>query len=114
VNTSLIAEPNNTAVASNWTTPYLYIETREGALSDVAFTEINGSSHSTKMTTGFDFYGRQLLWLGDADAGVGRSFWASPMNETGFYKLFWNSDNAAVGAAVPVTLKSQPPPSVSK
>lgn len=118
VDTSLIAEPNNTAVASNWTTPLFYIDTRAGALADVGFGEdnSNSSANSSRTSTGFDFYGRQLLWLGtDDDAGAGRSFWASPLHGSdGFYKLFWNSDNDAGEDTVPVAIKRLPPPSLSR
>lgn len=110
-NSSLIAEPNNTAVASNWTTPLFYIETRPGALADVGFGASDTSTNDTRTSTGFDFYGRQLLWLGtDEDAGAGRSFWAAPtIDDSGFYKLFWNSNNEAVNGSVPVAIKRLPP-----
>ncbi|GAB7322422.1 hypothetical protein MBLNU13_g03370t2 [Cladosporium sp. NU13] len=113
-NTSLIAEPNNTAVASNWTTPLFYIETRPGALADVGFGASDTSTNNTRTSTGFDFYGRQLMWLGsDEDAGTGRSFWAVPMlDDSGFYNLFWNSDNEVVNGSVPVAIKKLPPPSL--
>ncbi|RMY67121.1 hypothetical protein D0864_11660 [Hortaea werneckii] len=113
-NSSLVAEPNNTAVASNWTTPLLCIETQPGAKSDVTFASSDISPNDTRVCTGFEFYGRQLLWLGsDEDAGVGRSFWASPLNGSSeFYKLFWNSDNTAMEGTVPVAVKKMPPPSL--
>ncbi|KAI6811574.1 hypothetical protein KC332_g14369 [Hortaea werneckii] len=113
-NSSLVAEPNNTAVASNWTTPLLCIETQPGAKSDVTFASSDISPNDTRVCTGFEFYGRQLLWLGsDEDAGVGRSFWASPLNGSSeFYKLFWNSDNTATEGTVPVAIKKMPPPSL--
>lgn len=102
-------------MASNWTNQLLYIETQPGAMSDVAFTAANstGSSNSSRATTGFEFYGRQLLWMGDEDSGAGRSFWASPLEgDEGFYKLFWNADNAALEDAVPVAIKRLPPPAM--
>ena len=110
----MIAEPNNTAVASNWTTPLFYIDTRPGALADVGFGASDTSTNSTRTSTGFDFYGRQLMWLGtDEDAGAGRSFWAAPMpDNSGFYKLFWNADNNALNGSVPVAVKRLPPPSL--
>lgn len=113
-NSSLIAEPNNTAIASNWTTPLFYIETRPGALADVGFGASDTSTNSTRTSTGFDFYGRQLMWLGtDEDAGSGRSFWAAPMpDNSGFYNLFWNADNNALNGSVPVAIKRLPPPSL--
>jgi hypothetical protein len=45
---------------------------------------------------------------------VGRSFWAEPYGEEeeGFWRLLWNSDNAASESAVPVVLKRQPPPGI--
>ena len=72
------------------------------------------STNNTRTSTGFDFYGRQLMWLGgDEDAGAGRSFWAAPMlDDSGFYKLFWNSDNEVVNGSVPVAIKKLPPPSL--
>ena len=83
-----------------------------GALSDVGFTATN-STNDTRTTTGFQFYGRQLLWLGADDAGAGRSFWASPLHGAdGFYKLFWNADNSVIEDAVPVAIKRLPPPSL--
>ncbi|RMY82569.1 hypothetical protein D0862_11971 [Hortaea werneckii] len=113
VNSSLVAEPNNTAVASNWTTPLLCIEIQPGAVSDVTFASSDISPNDTRVCIDFEFYGRQLLWMGsDEDAGVGRSFWASPLNgSSDFYKLFWNSDNTAVEGSVPVAIKKLPPPS---
>ncbi|KAI6788565.1 hypothetical protein KC360_g8510 [Hortaea werneckii] len=114
VNSSLIAEPNNTTVASNWTTPLLCIETQPGAKSDVTFASSDISPTDTRTCSDFEFYGRQLLWMGsDEDAGVGRSFWASPLNGSSeFYKLFWNSDNTAMEGTVPVAIKKMPPPSL--
>ncbi|RMY82319.1 hypothetical protein D0861_07943 [Hortaea werneckii] len=114
VNSSLIAEPNNTTVASNWTTPLLCIETQPGAKSDVTFASSDISPNDTRTCSDFEFYGRQLLWMGsDEDAGVGRSFWASPLNGSSeFYKLFWNSDNTAMEGTVPVAIKKMPPPSL--
>jgi len=114
-NTSLIAEPNNTAIASNWTTPLFYIETRAGALADVGFGASDTSTNSSRTSTGFDFYGRQLLWFDtNEDAGAGRSFWAAPsLDDSGFYRLFWNSDNEALDGSVPVAIKKLPPPSLS-
>ncbi|KAI7281257.1 hypothetical protein KC345_g4267 [Hortaea werneckii] len=113
-NSSLVAEPNNTAVASNWTTPLLCIETQPGATADVTFASSDTSPNDTRVCTDFEFYGRQLLWMGsDEDAGVGRSFWASPLNGSSeFYKLFWNSDNTAMEGTVPVAIKKMPPPSL--
>ncbi|RMZ00630.1 hypothetical protein D0860_07917 [Hortaea werneckii] len=95
-NSSLVAEPNNTAVASNWTTPLLCIETQPGAKSDVTFASSDISPNDTRVY-----------------AGVGRSFWASPLNGSSeFYKLFWNSDNTATEGTVPVAIKKMPPPSL--
>lgn len=114
VNSSLVAEPNDTAVASKWTTPLLCIETQPGAKSDVTFASSDSSPNDTRECTDFEFYGRQLLWVGsDEDAGVGRSFWASPLNgSSDFYKLFWNSDNTATEGTVPVAIRKMPPPSL--
>lgn len=111
VNTTLIASPNNTALASNWTSDLLYINTNKGQLADIGLT---GYSNGSVTTTGFDFWGRQLLWLGtDEDAGTGRSFWATPReDDTAFWKVFWNADNVAVENGVPVTIKRLPPPSM--
>lgn len=111
VNSSLIAAPNNTALASNWTSDLLYINTNKGQLADVGLT---GFSNGSVTTTGFDFWGRQLLWLGtDEDAGAGRSFWASPReDDANFYKIFWNADNVAVEGGLPVTIKRMSPPSM--
>lgn len=107
--TALIASPNNTAFEGNWTSPVLYIDTRKGSFSDVGFTS---SSNTTYTTTGFKFWGRQLLWIGTSeDDSVGRSFWAAPRGDDGIWSLLWNSDNDASDVAVPVVLKRQPPPS---
>lgn len=117
VDDTLVATPNNTNVASNWTTPLLAIETRPGAKSDVTFVEEghDSSNNDSLVSDGFEFYGRQLLWLGaDEDSGAGRSFWASPLDgEDSLYKLFWNADNNAEEGTVPVTLKRQAPPKLT-
>jgi hypothetical protein len=59
------------------------------------------------------FWGRILLFTGESES-VGRSFWAEPYGEEekGFWRLLWNSDNAASQSAVPVVLKRQPPPEI--
>lgn len=110
---SLEASPNDTTFSSNWTTPLLCINAGPGAQGDVGFT---ASGNETYVTTGWDFYGRQLLWDGTANSsvGAGRSFWASPMSALeggdGFYKLIWNADNALLNGSVPVAIKRLPPP----
>ncbi|KAM0724315.1 hypothetical protein Q7P37_000197 [Cladosporium fusiforme] len=108
-NSSLTAQPNSTDLENEWSNSLLYIDTHPGGMSDVGFTT---SSNTSYTTTGFDFWGRQLLWLGeDESAGVGRSFWASPMvGNDEFYKLFWNADNQAISDSVPVVIKRLPPP----
>lgn len=110
--TSLIATPNNTAFEGNWTKPLLYIDTHKGSFSAVGFTS---SSNTTYTTTGFKFWGRQLLWTGTSEDGsLGRSFWAAPREgegNDGVWNLLWNADNDASDFAVPVVLKRQPPPS---
>jgi hypothetical protein len=107
--TTLISNPNDTALASNWSTPLLYINTKTSAFDPAGFV---AESNTTYTTSGFMFFGRTLLWSGEsADGSVGRSFWASPRGD-GFWNLLWNADNAASDSAVPVVLKRQPPPAI--
>jgi hypothetical protein len=108
---TLISTPNNTALASNWTTPLLYINTQTGSFDSAGFVS---DSNTTYTTAGFVFWGRILLFTGESvDGSVGRSFWAEPYGEEkGFWRLLWNSDNAASESAVPVVLKRQPPPEI--
>ena len=108
---TLISTPNNTALASNWTTPLLYINTQTGSFDSAGFVS---DSNTTYTTAGFVFWGRILLFTGESvDGSVGRSFWAEPYGEEkGFWRLLWNSDNAASDSAVPVVLKRQPPPEI--
>jgi hypothetical protein len=107
---TLISTPNNTALASNWTNPLLYINTQTGTFDQAGFVS---DSNTTYTTAGFVFWGRILLFTGEsADGSVGRSFWAEPHGEEGFWRLLWNSDNAASDSAVPIVLKRQPPPEI--
>ncbi|KAM0723396.1 hypothetical protein Q7P37_000382 [Cladosporium fusiforme] len=109
--TSLTSTPNNTAFEGNWTKPLLYIDTRKGSFREVGFTS---SSNNSYTTTGFKFWGRQLLWTGTSEDGsVGRSFWAAPRGSDGVWSLYWNPDNEASEIAVPVVLKRQPPPALN-
>lgn len=114
MDTQLVARPNDTTAAVSWNSSLLYVNTRPGAKSDVGFVPSGNASYTT---TGWEFYGRQLLWEGnDTSAGAGRAFWASSMSAldggNGFYKLFWNADNTALNDAVPVVIKRLPPPSI--
>jgi len=107
---TLLSNPNDTALASNWTNPLLYINTQKGAFDSVGFASDSNKSYTT---AGFVFWGRILLFTGESEGGsVGRSFWAAPHGEEGFWRLLWNSDNAASDRAVPVVLKRQPPPPI--
>lgn len=99
-------------MATNWTQPLLYIDATAGSFTEAGFTSLTNTSYTT---TGFSFWGRQLMWLGNSDDGsVGRSFWAAPRGNDGVWSLLWNSDNAASETAVPIVLKRQPPPSLDK
>lgn len=109
---SLISTPNDTSLASNWTTPLLYIDTNPAALNQAGFAPEHGTNYTT---TGFAFWGRSLIYSPTTDDdSVGRSFWAAPQGETGFWNLLWNADNSASANAVPVVLKREPPPTIDR
>lgn len=83
------------------------MDTTTGALADVGFTS---DPNTTYTTTGFFFYGRQLLWdSNDTDAGIGRSFWAVRAEDDRFWRLLWNADNISDDEAVPLAVKTSPP-----
>lgn len=98
---------NASSTSGKWPSsidPSLYINA--DGFSQVGFHFANETSSSNVTTTGFKFYGSNLVWV-DSAGDLNMKFWAVQVDVDDIWALYWNSNSSLYpSSGTPVSVRT--------
>lgn len=77
----------------------------DGDLEQAGFVPSSSKVPAGAGVSGWTFYGTEVVWLPTSSGNVQAKFWAQNTNQSGLYKLVWNTNNEARKDVTPLVVK---------